>query len=543
MRHPSPSIPAVGPASRSPVWAGVAFVVAVFWAHFSWAQTSSYRSVADDLLTVSKVTVAPMFDNVKNIYAVPLTQHLEKLIEEDKQWKFAKWPERTLITPEDMEEKTESVKMLLRRASADAVLSSRLSRGPSGISIKLNLFLASDGQLILQETLKDFTGFDLKDLREQLSTMYQKIKSRLPFSGQIMSRKGQLVTIDLGGEMGIKDGDEISVIQVLKLDRHPKFKFLVNTEKEILGKLKITKAEPTMSFATVLFERDTNVVKPGMKIQPVSFVAYNEVPTDAAGKMQSDLNDRPDGPVAFGDRSTEWVPTRTPTFGKVGLSLGFGTYTVSNSLSTAGGISATSGLVPSIHVNGEVWINPNWFANMAIRQYVTTLDNSYVGSTPSKLSLSTNQMTMQLGYNFLLQEQFFGPKISLSLGLSQFKNKIDNSTPAAFTSMNFGGTTLGLSASFPVSDQSPMLMGAGLNYHLAPSVDESPVTSGSATSVQVTSFGVFGSLRYSERYRIRGDLLYDTLSANFSGTGTRGANASTASHSLTTIAIGLEYLF
>lgn len=121
---------------------------------------------------------------------------------------------------------------------------------------------------------------------------------------------------------------------------------------------------------------------------------------------------------------------------------------------------------------------------------------------------------------------------------------VDDSSPTAFTSMNFGGMALGLAGSFPVSEETPITLGAKLMYYLTTSVDESPVSSGSSSSAKISTFSGFGTYKYTEHINLRGEIMYDLFSASFSGTGSRGADSATsASHTLTTVAAGVEYLF
>src|SRR5207253_5550013 len=125
---------------------------------------------------------------------------------------------------------------------------------------------------LLQEELTDYQGYEIADLEKQLQSMYEKLKARLPYRGMVLSRRGKEVTINLGYKMGIKNNDEISVVQFLKVNRHPKLKFLVSTEKEILGKLKVYKADESLSFAYVTYEREPGTVQANAKLLPLEFV-------------------------------------------------------------------------------------------------------------------------------------------------------------------------------------------------------------------------------------------------------------------------------
>ncbi len=517
----------------------------VLWFPFSltFAQSTILKNSVDSSISIKTVIVSPIFDNVSQIYAKPLTSQLRNIVAEDHQWDLRSWPEAIKNSPEDFEDHPESVRAALKKASADAMISTRLTKGPRGISIRMNLFLARDGLLLSQENLTDYAGFEITDLRNQLITQYGKLKAKLPYSGVILSRKGQQITVNMGAQQGVRENSEVSVIQVIKLDRHPRFKFVVTSEKEIIGRIHIDKVEEDLSFGTLILERTENVVQPGMKLIPINFVAYPGAIKGGDGKAVNQMNQRPDSQLSLGDHPREWVPQNAPTLGKVGLMIGLGSYALSNTLSTVGAVESAANIAPSIHVNGELWLTTNWFVDFGLKQYVFSVDNSYPGSRPSRLSVSTMSSSVNVGYNFLMADQFFGPKFQLSGGFMKVSSVIDSSSPTAFTSMNFGGMSLGFGGSFPVSQETPVILGAKMLYFLTNTFNESPVTSGDSSAGKITTFSFYGTYQMSEHINIKSELMYDLYSATFSGPGTRPNTASSASHTLTTLAGGIEYLF
>jgi hypothetical protein len=515
-----------------------------FFASQTYGQKTILKNSVDDSLNIKNITVAPLVDNVSQIYGKPLTLQLRSIVEADRQWNSRTFPDAIQTSPEDFEDKPDAVKAALAKANADALLSGRLTKGPKGISIKLNLFLAKDGLVVSQENLQDYERFEIADLRVQLENLYRQMKSRLPYAGTILSRKGNMVTLNLGTLQGVQEGKELSVIQILKVNRHPRFKFVVSTEKEIIGRIHVDKADESLSFGSLVLERSEGVVQPGMKIEPIDFITYPLAPRDQDGKQLSNLAARPDSQVALGERPTEWVPKESPSLGKIGLMLGLGSYSVNNTLNSVGAVNAGQTPTPSIHLDGELWLTTNWFASIGIKQYLLSLSNQYQGSSPGRVSVSSMQTTLQAGYNFLLSDDFFGPKFQVLGGYSKLASTVDTSSPPAYTSLSFSGMALGIAGSVPVSEEMPLTVGAKLMYYLSAAVDESPVTSGASSSAKITSFSAFGNYRWTEHMSFRGELMYDLFSASFSGTGTRGANsASSASHTLTTFAGGIEYLF
>lgn len=485
-----------------------------------------------------------MIDNLKGIYSTQLNSHLLNQIENDKQWLLVPYPEEIKLNPEDLEESKDNVKKILKRSGADAVMTSRISKGPKGITIKINLFSGEQGLLLAQQVLSDYSGFETADLKNKIQEQYKLLKQKIPYDGVVLSRKGLLVTINMGKSEGLLENSELSVIQIYKVTRHPKFNFIIGTEKEILGKIKIQKVDEHLSFGSIISEKDDGVIQKNQKFIVDRFVVYPESAITADGKVIDNLNAREDLPVSFGNKAREWLPDNLPTYGRLGVMLGLGTYSIGNNLTAAGGVAATNSLIPSIQGSGEIWINPEWLIHFNLRQFVFSVSNPYPGSAPSRLNVSTSQYTLQFGHNFLLEEKFFGPKVQLLAGYSKLSGYIDQSTPTAFTSMAYSGFLLGIGGSFPLSLESklPLSLGARLNLYMSPSLDESPVTSGNPTN-QISSFNTFAEYRYSNRINIKFALDYDLFSSTFSGSGTRAEAATSASHTMTTVSTGIEYLF
>ncbi len=514
----------------------------LFIAFTTYGQSTILKNSVDDSLSFRSIAVLPIADNVSQIYARPLTIQLKAIVEQDRQWSL-KDIDNSTRTPENFEDSPELVKSTLKSAAADVLLTTRISKGPNGISIKMSLFSGYDGLLVVQENLVDYAGFEISDIRTQIVELYQKLKSKMPYSGIILSRKGPAVTVNLGRLQGIQAGQDLSVVQILKINRHPKFKFIVSTEKEIIGRIRVDKAEESLSFGTVTLERSENVIQTPMKLVPVSFVQYPLISKDKEGQIIPGLNDRPDSPLVLGDQPKEWEPRGAPTFGKVGIALGLGSYAFNNTINSVGAVDDTSNLGPSIHADGELWLTSQWFMGLGLKQYIVKLDNNYPGSSPGKINISTLQTTLQGGYNFILEDQFFGPKLQALLGYSKFSATVDTSSPTAYTSMSFQGMALGFAGSFPISEETPMTLGAKLMYFIDASVSESPFTSGSSSSARMTSFSAFGVYKWNERMNLKGEILYDLFSASFSGTGSRPQSASSASHTMTTVTGGIEYMF
>lgn len=511
----------------------------------AFAQTNaqnSYVSAIDQDLAIKTLVLVPTTDNVGGIYARPANEELQQVLNDDKQWSLLPYPQDLNIKTEFLDERPQDVQTILQNAQSDSAISARIIRGPRGISITLTLFVGRDGWPLLQETSTDFRGFETAQIRSEIRRLFENIKSKMPFRGVIMSRRGQQVTLNLGSNYGLKNESRVSIVQIIKINRHPKLKFMVSTEKEVLGRVKLFKVEPYLSFGHIEMEKETGVISVGSKVMPDEFVKYSVPISTPTGKVLQDISLRPDKEVAFGEEPQEWLPTMPPQFGKVELLAGLAQYTQNATLNTSGSISGSDNLAPNILVRGEFWLNPEWYVGVLLRQSVMSIENNLAGSSPGKLSVGLGQYAVNFGYNFLLTNDFFGPKIQLGAGYINTNFSVDDSTPTAYTSMKYGGLALSLGGQFPLSEEIPFDIGAKMDFYLNSSLNENK-SSGGSSSNKINSFSFFGDYKVRTRFKIRGEILLETYNSDFSGPGNRTESASSISHKMTTFMGGIQYLF
>ncbi len=515
-----------------------------FTAALSWGQTNAqntYFSAIDQDLAIKSIVLVPITDNVGGIYSRPAEEEVRKLLNEDKQWSLSNYPTDLKIKTEVLDERPEDVKTILQNTQSEAALATRIIRGPRGISITMTLFVGRDGLPLLQESLNDFKGFETAEIRSEVRKMFENIKYRMPFRATILSRRGQQVTLNLGGNYGLKNDSRVSIVQIIKVNRHPKLNILISTEKEVLGRVKLFKVEPYMSFGYIEMEKEPGVISVGSKVMPDEFVKYSLPVTTPSGKILQDITTRPDKDVAFGEEPQEWLPTMPPQYGKVELMAGLANYTQNVSLQS-GSISGSDNLTPNIMVRGEIWLNPEWYVSAQLRQAVMSVQNNLVGSSPGKLNVAMGQYAVNFGYNFLLTSDYFGPKLQVGAGYMNTNFSADDSTPTAFTTMRYGGLLLSLAGQFPVSEDIPVDIGGKFDFFLNPSLSESK-SSGSSSSNKINSFSFFVDYKMKTRFKIRGELMLENYSSDFSGTGQRATPASSTSHRMTTLMGGVQYLF
>jgi hypothetical protein len=511
-----------------------------------FAQTNAqntYVSAVDQDLAIKSIVLVPTTDNVGGIYSRPIEQEIRQLLNDDKQWSLAEMPKDLKIKSETLDENPAEVQKILKAAGTEAALTSKIIRGPKGLTITMTLFVGRDGLPLVQDALIDYKGFDLAEVKGEVRKQFENIKYKMPFRATILSRRGQQVTLNLGSNYGLKTDGHVSVVQIIKVNRHPKLNFMVSTEKEVLGRVKLFKVEPYLSFGYVDMEKEPGVISVGSKVLPDEFVKYSNPIYTPSGKVLQDVTTRPDKDVAFGDTPQEWLPESDPQYGKVQLLGGISQYNQNEKFVSGPSVTGSNSMGPNLMVRGELWLNTEWFMGALLRQSVFSMDNDYPNSTPGTLNMAMSQYGVSTGYNFLLTNDYFGPKLQFTGGYQNTTFSVDQSTPTAFTKMQYGGLILGLAGQFPVSEEMPIDIGAKFDLYFKPSLSESGGTSGASSDNKINSFAFFVDYRMQKRFKIHGELLFEYYDSDFSGTGTRTPAATSISHRMTTLFGGVDYSF
>jgi hypothetical protein len=505
---------------------------------------AAYRSESDDLISLDKVSVLPFTDNLQGIYARPLEAHLVSLINGMHRWDFV--PASTagpILSPEELENSPEKARDASRGLGADGFFAGRVSKGPLGVTIHLSLFLSKDGKLISQAILKDYKRFDLNDLKEQMQRLLSEIVVRLPYAGRVLSREGNRVTINLGAKDGLQANQLLSVVQIIQLQRHPKFNFLVKSEKEILGRIKVLKVDETLSFGMVVTEKERNAIQRNAKIGSLDYVSYGSA-QDLTPGPEDALSQREDSAIAFGKDARPWQPQSSPSFGQIGGRLGLSRFHRSTDLGGVGALEGSNAFAPLVQLDGELWITPQFTVAARLKQGVISISNPRAGSSPSELGQSLGYYEMSFGYRARLGPYVWSAHVEPYLGYFNYKLFVDGANPEAFTTMQYSGIKVGVRGSTPIGGERG-LYGVGGEFAMAfrPGLKETPVTTGASSENNVTQFGIFGFKKLGERLKVIGSLDFEMYSSNFSGAGTRAESGSSSSHRFVIISGGVAYMF
>ncbi|WP_148285000.1 hypothetical protein [Pseudobdellovibrio exovorus] len=508
-----------------------------------------YTSEADQKILIKTLVLAPVYDNVNGVYAKPIEKLLTDMLKSDKVWGYAKFPaSQKNIFIEQFDSEPDRVLNVLNQAQAQGMLTAFITKGPKGLTARLKLFTQDQGFLLLEESFQDQETFEVSVLREKFAEMYRDIKNRLPYQGYVLSRRGLDVTLNVGQINGVQVGQELALAQIIKINRHPKLKFMVGVEKEIIARVQITKVDSFLSFAQIIFEKETGVVEAGSKILPTDFVSYplpqinrdGDVIGDIPSHRTQPVNPEVTPPVEAAKQTSSTATNNSTEQQKLGVITAQGVFSqLKESVVpvTGNSFELSKGWTPGIYLGAQLYYSENLFIDFNTQYLNFTTENPLPGSFGSKIGYSYFRITGAFGYDFILDN---GPILTAAVGFSSIQTKVSQSAPRALTDTNIDAAALQLRAAIPVNE---FTLGAKMDFNFAKKVSQSPVTSGD-TSSTITSIGVFGTYPIMPDLRGRVDLYMNKINTEFSGgtvTNTNPARSGTIE--LTNLQAGIEYTF
>ncbi len=486
------------------------------------SQSSVYRSSVDELLTIKKIVVLPTSDNLGGIYARPIEKTIKNIFSKSHHWDLVKDDGiGMIITPNELEINPILSKKLTNNLSADAAIVAQAIKGPNGLTLKVHMYLIKNGRLLAKASAKNSKKFELRDIKKVTIGLVGQILNQIPYEGIVLSRQGERVTLNVGLNDGAKPGQVLSVIQIIKAKYHPKFHFLISTEKEVLGKVKVIKVDKTLSFGKIITEIEKNAIQKNAKVVGLNQVSYNADALSLSNNSTDTLMLRPDHKMSFGKSPKKWLPQKPPTFGSVSAGIGLGSFT-SDVRKLSQSFKTSDSLGKNVLFDAELWLT----------QKITLHAHIAQGIVASNSSANYDFMG---GYTYRFGHDVWDSVVEFLIGYASYKVDV-NDLSATVTGLTYSGFKMGVSGLFPVSQDRKWALGAKLFMFLSPNLSQSP-SSGSASSITANHFAVFGHKKLRENLKAIASLDIELYTAKFSGA------AQSSSQKSTILSAGLSYMF
>ncbi len=502
--------------------------------------TTEYISSYDESITLREVTFIPTVDNVNGVYAKAIDETLKALISKNHKWNYVEGGTKTSIAnPEELIDSPKKVKSIAKSLGADGFFVAELRKDPEQIRVHLYLFSSHSGELITEEEIKR-PDDNTEIVQTAVQSLFNRVLEKIPYDAMIVSRTDNRATINAGKADGVQVGQTLTAVKVIGAKKHPKRKFIIKSHKAILGQLRVVKVDPYLSFADIISETEPGVLEKNVKITGISRIQYESTPWTKTYTPPEQLLSE-NNKTVFGKDAREWIAKDPPTFGKVGADFSLGSFNNSLALADGSNINSKVSVYPRINLSGEIWITPKIYADAAFAQGIGQSKNP--SGSPSEISNSMTQFRFSFGYNFILRNEFFGPKLSVDVGFNSYRMFVDSTGTTGFTTLQYRSLPIGIGGYVPINPSRTWAIGGKAYFHLFPSLKETPFASGGDPDNNINHFLFYAENKISQRLRWKIGLEFMLLSTSFGAGGARPTPADNLSHRFTMLTTGIDYLF
>lgn len=156
-----------------------------------------------------------------------------------------------------------------------------------GISeINVRLLNVETGSII---TAESFKGGSTSSLNKLVNEAAAKIIRHFPLQGYVVKRSGSKVTVDLGGNAGVRTGMQFKVYTEGAPLKHPKTGEVLSVETVEKGTVRITALRDNTSDSVVVNEVCPSCIKAGQLVSAMLLEDENEIPPPAAESVSVEV--------------------------------------------------------------------------------------------------------------------------------------------------------------------------------------------------------------------------------------------------------------
>jgi hypothetical protein len=422
-----------------------------------------------------------------------------------------------------------SVKELGLRYKADGIV----VLGSKNAQVDLRWYSVSDGQPLYFESLylpaSSGTPDQDNERKRRLRAWLKDMWDRIPGQGYVVKR--DIKTLDVEGAVneGLKAGDEVSILRLKDIKRHPVLKTLVGFESGQTGTATITALGKPISKARVDYESDLDPIREGdryvLKPRAATPVVADKPAAPGETPLVQDLN-------LFGDARIFDISPR--------VGVGFLSYEER----TQAQVYKLKSMSFSYGLRADLHLTSSWFASFQYDQGTGKFGTPPTDYAANEVKSGWSYSHIFSGYRMPLADytgatdtelHFFGGYSRLGFKAEQLAAAVAPS-PKTYSGLDFG-----VALNIPL--QKSWIADVGFTRVLGAFLREEGVTSGSSSSDSSWTFWTKLRVLVDDHSEFGGGYEVFQASSSFEGSGTRTTPAVSAKVSSQRSSVFYKYMF
>ena len=323
-------------------------------------------------------------------------------------------------------------------------------------------------------------------INDAIGTHLTRLFLSIPFSANVSGRDQRSVTVNLGNHSSVQKGDTLVIGTLDAVKKHPLLRSVVDWQTTTVGKVQVDMIEDGMAFCHILSEEPGREIARSQKVVQVLATMPTVAPIEDTQPTEK--------------KEFETIPR----LGYVGVTALVGTnnrqYTDTTGPNNIGG----TGLLLGGRAFGEIWLNREFFVTASFGYAASSFTQSDIQTqtqiSSSGVSVNISTFRGEIGYAFLMNGDFFGPKGWVKLGYKSTSYSSQTIAAEFNGPMSIGSFIAGIGGEIPIRSK----------WGVRAEVDFRVLSSGSANWVSDTVNGAYdvdffvgGYYRYNSRIAFR----------------------------------------
>lgn len=382
----------------------------------------------------------------------------------------------------DLVQEPEILKKIAQKYQVEDLLRTTVSKEGESYRFEIEWVFAPKNEVLARVEFRYIDEGKEDGIRTGLARAVEKgledLIGRLPFLGQVNGVEGNMITVGLGRNVGVKPGQIVTIYSLQSVKRHPLLKTIEEWRWQPIGRAQIEQVDASLSFAKVTqTEPNVNVLR------------YQKV------REILEAPEEPKGPDARKEK-------QGPKSGWIAANAGLGTY------SREVGPSSTSSkpsLLGNFGIDAQIWLNSRFILEGSLGASIFNA-SSYSGSE--------DRFRLAVGYSLFPMTSVYDPIAWVHAGYLVSKVTLPKQTASAVSASDLQGLLVGVGGFFN-------LFGGwngqlGMDLGVANSATATGLGFGSASSPTHLAFEAAASTRLDDRFFFRTLFRIQSESMSFS---------------------------
>lgn len=359
----------------------------------------------------------------------------------------------------------------------------------NGIDIQLDVY-GSDGEDLYFTEKTLHKSDEVEEISQIIKNWIDLYAKMIPYDAKINGVLGDQLTMDVGKGYPINVGQNFVVKRVVKKQKHPLLKKIVDWETEVLAEGKVFNLSENQALGMVTSYKTDKKLLAGDWIRLQEFK-------------------HPEYKLPEADKEKE----EPGTLGVLSLAL----FASASSVDSNGpnGSSRFSGNLFGVDFRVEAWITRQYIAALELESSLGNLRKKDGNADKSSINANNGRFKLTGGYRYLPIGFFYGPQIDIYAGYANHSYNLDLSENDGLGQNSISGIMLGTAVNIPLNREYRLF--ARGEFIPFPSFKDEDNIFGTAKSVSALQLEAGIKYQFTNRTSLDGSVETVSTKAKFNG--------------------------